>query len=163
VPGGGMIITIIGSIKSDEPKNIWEIMGKALNDMVLENIIEEESLDSFNMPLYFPTANEVKKMIQEQGSFSLQKLDTFEIPWDAGFNEPSTSKNNNSIIVKQKRGKYVSDYMRAVAEPILVKQFGETVMDKLFARFTDRVIESMAKEKWQYVNLVISLTKKLHA
>ena len=53
--------------------------------------------------------------------------------------------------------------MRAVFEPILVKQFGETIMDELFQRFTDKVTESMEKEKWQYVNLVISLTKKLKA
>ncbi|PON98208.1 SAM dependent carboxyl methyltransferase [Trema orientale] len=164
VSSGGMILTIAGSIESDNPKCIIEIIGKALNDMVLENIIKGESLDNFNMPLYFPTANEVKKVIQEQGSFYLQKLDIFEIPWDAGFSEPITSKNNNIMNDKEKRGTYVSDYVRAVVEPILVKQFGETIMDKLFARFTDRVIESMAKEKWQYVNLVISLTKKaLHA
>ncbi|PON77376.1 SAM dependent carboxyl methyltransferase [Trema orientale] len=160
VPGGRMIITIIGSIKSDEPKSIWEILGRALNDMVLENIIEGESLDSFNMPLYFPTPREVKKVIQEQGSFALQKLDVFEIAWDAGFSEQTAGINSNIIINdKQKRGQYVSDYMRAVAEPILVKQFGETIMHELFARFTDRVTESMVKQKWQYVNLVISLTK----
>lgn len=36
VPGGGMIIAAIGSTKSDNPKSIWEILGRALNDMVLE-------------------------------------------------------------------------------------------------------------------------------
>ena len=36
VPSGGMILTIIGSIESDNTKSIWEILGLILNDMVLE-------------------------------------------------------------------------------------------------------------------------------
>lgn len=130
--------------------------------LLIQDIIEEESLDNFNLPFYSPTASEVKKLIQEEGSFSLRKLDLFELPWDAGFSEP-TSKSNNSIDDKHKRGKYISDYLRAVVEPILVEQFGEAIMDDLFQRFTDKVIEFTAKEKWQYVNIVISLAKKTQA
>ncbi|XP_062076793.1 S-adenosyl-L-methionine:benzoic acid/salicylic acid carboxyl methyltransferase 3-like [Humulus lupulus] len=157
VPGGIIVLTIIGSTKSDSPKSIWEILGRTLNDMVKENIIEAESLDNFNMPLYFPNAEEVKRVVQEEGSFSVQKLNAFEMAWDAGF--PTAQEDDNTNNEKHKRGKYVSDYMRAVAEPILVKQFGETIMDELFSRFAEKIIESMAQEKWQYVNLVISLTK----
>lgn len=113
------------------------------------------------MPLYFPTASEVKTVIQEEASFSLQKLEVFEIPWDAGFSEPN-GKNNYNTDERNERGKYISDYMRAATEPLLVKQFGETIMDELFERFIYKVTESMhAKENWQFVNLVISLTKKL--
>ncbi|XP_062080022.1 probable caffeine synthase MTL3 [Humulus lupulus] len=98
---------------------------------------------------------EVESVVQEVGSFSVQKLNSFEMAWDAGF----TSHEHNSNNEKFERGKYVSDYVRAAAEPILVKQFGKTVMEELFKRIADKVTESMAKEKWQYLNLVISLTK----
>ncbi|XP_060973537.1 probable caffeine synthase MTL2 isoform X2 [Cannabis sativa] len=116
------------------------------------NIIEAKCLDDYNVPLYFPSAREVKSLIEKEGSFCIQKLNTFEIAWDAGF----TTINNNE---KHKSGKYVSDYIRAVMEPILVKQFGETIMDELFDRFANKVNESMANEKWNHVNLVISLIK----
>lgn len=36
VPGGGMLLTTMGSIQSDDPRNIWEVIGTTLNDMVLE-------------------------------------------------------------------------------------------------------------------------------
>lgn len=130
-----------------------------------QNLLEAESLDNFNMPLYFPTVKELKKVIQEEGSFSLKKLEVFEIGWDSGFSESGTGKNNdiNNYDDRNERGKYISDYMRAVAESILVKQFGETIMEELFKRFAYKVTESMAKEKWLYVNFVISLTKKQQA
>ncbi|XP_062076792.1 probable caffeine synthase MTL2 [Humulus lupulus] len=159
VDGGVMILTIIGSTENDSPNSIWELLGRTLNDMVMLNIIEAESLDHFNMPLYFPNEREVKNVIQEEGSFSLQKLNAFETAWDAGFSSEHTSKIDNNNNDMQKRGKYVSDYIRAISESIFVKQFGETIMYELFKRFTDKVIESMAKEKWQYNNLVFSLTK----
>lgn len=114
------------------------------------------------MPYYAPKAREVEKVIEEEGSFTLQKLDIFEIGWDAGFRESLSEKGTNlqAYYDKNKRGKYVSDYMRAVVEPILVKQFGPTIIDDLFKRFTNKVVESMEKENWPFVNLVVSLTKK---
>ncbi|KAF4375504.1 hypothetical protein F8388_024163 [Cannabis sativa] len=87
-----------------------------------------------------------------------EKLNTFEIAWDAGFTTIEHTINNNNEKHKS-LGKYVSDYIRAVMEPILVKQFGETIMDELFNRFANKVNESMANENWNYVNLFISLTK----
>ncbi|KAF4375498.1 hypothetical protein F8388_024157 [Cannabis sativa] len=114
-------------------------------------------LDNYNVPSYFPSAIEVKGVIEKEGSFGIQKLNTFEIAWDAGFTTIEHTINNNNE--KHKSGKYVSDYIRAVMEPILVKQFGETIIDELFNRFAHKVNESMANEKGNYVNLVISLTK----
>eukprot|EP00261_Vitis_vinifera_P033133 XP_019074376.1 PREDICTED: salicylate carboxymethyltransferase-like [Vitis vinifera] len=40
------------------------------------------------------------------------------------------------------------------------KVIGEEISDDLFARFAKKVIDCMAREKRQYLNLVISLTKK---
>ncbi|XP_062079450.1 probable caffeine synthase MTL2 isoform X2 [Humulus lupulus] len=161
VNGGVMILTFMSSTKSDSPKSIIEILGRTLNDMAMQNIIEAESLDKFNMPLYFPNEKEVENVIQEEGSFSLQKLNAFETAWDTGFiTIENSDKKYNDDDDKLERGKYISDYMRAGLESVLVKQFGETVMDELFQRLAYKVIESMAKEKWQHKNLVISLTKK---
>ncbi|XP_030511136.2 probable caffeine synthase MTL2 [Cannabis sativa] len=159
VNGGVMVFTIIGSTKSDSPQSILEILGRALNDMAMQNIIEEESLNNFNMPLYCPSEREVRNVIEEEGSFFLHKLNIFETTWDAGFTTHQNNNNNynNNLI---ERGKYVSDYMRAAMESILVKQFGETIIDELFKRLANKVIESMTKENWQYKNLVISLIKK---
>lgn len=162
VPGGSMILTIIGRADQNNPKSIWEVLGRALYNMVLEGLIEETKLDHFNLPYYTPHAREVTKVIEEEGSFSLQNLDTFEIGWDAGFREPAKNSGIPACEdhLEQERARYISDYMRAIGEPMLVKQFGQTVMDDLYERyFIDKINESLEKEKWQFVNLVISLTK----
>ena len=36
VPGGGMILTIVGRADQNNPKSIWEVLGRALYNMVLE-------------------------------------------------------------------------------------------------------------------------------
>ncbi|XP_062080019.1 probable caffeine synthase MTL2 [Humulus lupulus] len=163
--GGSMVLTILGSITSNDHKHVLEVVGRALNDMVSEGIIEEKCLASFNMPVYSPNAKELRKVVEEEGSFELHKLEKFKVTWDAGFNEEK-GKINNSINVddddnidKYNRGKYVSDYMRAILEPIMMKQFGEKIMDDLFERFTHTIIESMANENCHNINLVIYLIK----
>ncbi|GMN37323.1 hypothetical protein TIFTF001_006724 [Ficus carica] len=50
-------------------------------------IIEKTKLDYFNLPYDTPKAREIEKVIEEEGSFTLQKFDMFEIGWDAGFCE----------------------------------------------------------------------------
>ena len=119
-------------------------------------------MDNFNLPYYTPSPREVKKVIEEEGSFWLQKLDIFKTDWDIGFSE-GDNKEKSSDCAKRERGRYVANYMRAILEPILAREFGESLMDDLFKRFTDRVSESMENEKWAFMNLVISLTKKKKA
>ena len=36
VPGGGMVLTILGRGDTSEIRTTWELIGMALNDMVLE-------------------------------------------------------------------------------------------------------------------------------
>ncbi|KAM6581579.1 hypothetical protein CsatA_005353 [Cannabis sativa] len=162
VIGGCMVLTILGSVLNNNPKHILEIVGRALNDMVSEGIIEEKSVDNFNVPMYSPTAKEVREVIEEEGSFWLEKLEVYEIAWDDDTNNINNNIDDDDIIDQKllNRGKFVCGYMRAVMEPILSKQFGKSVMDDLFHRFTQKVIESLANENWNHVNLVVSLTKK---
>lgn len=154
VPGGRMVLTTMGSIKSDDPLTIWEVVGLKLNDMVLEGIIEEEKLDSFNLPYYAPTMEEVEKVIKAEGSFSLHKLEAFNMDWDAHI------KKVNGGLDKQARAAIMASDIRAVGESVLASQFGEEAMDSLFSRFKGVVLDHMVAEKCQFINLVISLTKK---
>ncbi|CAB4320481.1 unnamed protein product [Prunus armeniaca] len=164
VPGGSMVLTTLGSSKSDDPRCIWEFVGMKLNDMVLDylemyismnyqGLIGEEKLDAFNMPFYTPTTKEIEEVIQAEGSFTLQNLEVFKNDWD------SYIKQANSGLDKKTRAAIFATHIRAVAEPILVSQFGEEAMDDLFRRFED-VLDHMERENRQYIILVISLTKK---
>ncbi|KAF4375526.1 hypothetical protein F8388_024185 [Cannabis sativa] len=141
VIGGCMVLTILGSVLNNNPKHILEI----------EGIIEEKSVDNFNVPMYSPTAKEVREVIEEEGSFWLEKLEVYEIAWDDDTNNINNNIDDDDIIDHKllNRGKFVCGYMRAVMEP-MSKQFGESVMDDLFHRFTQKVIQSLANENWNH-------------
>jgi len=44
--------------------------------------VEEAKFDWFDLPFYAPTAEEVREVIQTEGSFNIQRLETFEVDWD---------------------------------------------------------------------------------
>ncbi|KAJ7978346.1 Carboxyl methyltransferase [Quillaja saponaria] len=155
VTGGHMILTTMGSIKSDDPLSIWEVVGLKLHDMVYEGLIEKEKLDTFNLPYYAATTEEVKKVIEAEGSFMLQKLEAFNMDWD------SFVKNIDSNFEKQERAAMVTNNISSVGEPILASHFGEQVMDDLFCRFKEDVLDHMEAHKCQYINLAIALIKKV--
>lgn len=122
--------------------------------IIFQGLIEAEKLDTFNLPYYAPTTEEVKKVIEIEGSFTLLKLEVFKMDWD------SYIKKANSGLDKQERATMIATDIRAVGEPILASQFGEENMDNLFQRFKDVVLDHMEAEKCEYVNLVISLAKR---
>ena len=122
--------------------------------IIFQGLIEAEKLDTFNLPYYAPTTEEVKKVIEIEGSFTLLKLEVFKMDWD------SYIKKANSGLDKQERATVIATDIRAVGEPILASQFGEENMDNLFQRFKNVVLDHMEAEKCEYVNLVISLAKR---
>ncbi|ONH91100.1 hypothetical protein PRUPE_8G092900, partial [Prunus persica] len=161
VPGGSMVLTTMGSIKSDDPLCIWEFIWDTLiianlkcTSMNFQGLIEVEKLDTFNMPYYAPTTKEIEEVIEAEGSFILQNLEVFKNDWD------SYVKQANSGLDKKTRAAIFATDIRAVGEPILASQFGEAPMDDLFRRFEADVLDHMERENCQFINLVISLTKK---
>ncbi|KAF9592507.1 hypothetical protein IFM89_015201 [Coptis chinensis] len=160
IPGGRMVITIIGRRSSDpsskECCHLWELLAQALREMVSQGLIEEAKLASFNLPWYAPSRKEVSASIQEQGSFHLDMLETFDVNWDADDN----SQNKNYVFDKIKSGKKVAECIRAVTESMLVNHFGEEIIEDLFQKYSENVGEYLVKEKAKHINLVICMTKK---
>ncbi|KAG6383787.1 hypothetical protein SASPL_144870 [Salvia splendens] len=72
--------------------------------MVSEGAIEEEKLHSFNIPQYTLSLAEVRRSVEEEGSFAISRLESSEIRWaECG------------------GGSYdVAKCMRSVAEPLLL-------------------------------------------
>ncbi|XP_077210592.1 putative jasmonic acid carboxyl methyltransferase 1 isoform X2 [Tasmannia lanceolata] len=143
VGGGRMVLTLIGKISSD-PSNIeccWEPLAQALNDMVIQGVIEQERVDSFNLPYYAPSIHELKDIIETDGSFSLDRLEIIE---------PGYFKS------AQEAAKIV----RAITESMLAGHFGEAILDDLFQRYEVVVAEYLSNEKANPIRLVLSMTRK---
>ncbi|XVE93668.1 hypothetical protein REPUB_Repub01dG0214000 [Reevesia pubescens] len=152
IPGGHMVLTIIGTDwKTDSSCNktytVWELLGIALHDMVLQGLIEEAKLDQFNLPYYAPTPEEVRHVIQMEGSFNIQRFETYKMDWDA----------NCKIGMK---GKNVARNIRAVAESLLENHFTNVNIDDLFERFAKKIAEYLEEERGQCTTIAISMSKK---
>ncbi|XP_060182023.1 S-adenosyl-L-methionine:benzoic acid/salicylic acid carboxyl methyltransferase 2-like [Lycium barbarum] len=148
--GGKMVLTFLGR-ESEYPSSkeccyIWELLSMALNELVVEGLIEEEKVDSFNIPQYTPSSEEVKYVVEKEGSFTINRLESTRVHWNASNNESNGAYN-------------VSRCMRAVAEPLLVSQFSPKLMDLVFQKYEEILSDSMAKEKTEFINVTVSLTK----
>ncbi|GAB4838434.1 hypothetical protein Ancab_039848 [Ancistrocladus abbreviatus] len=140
IPGGHMVLTIPSSIDSREPDTIWTMLDIALNNMVSEGLIEEEKADAFNIPTYRPSAQEVNKLIEIEGSFTLRRLHTFDMNWDL---------------------KILADSIRAGIEPLLASSaFEGAIIDDLFRRFEEIATNyHVDNGKVKVHNLVVSLSR----
>ncbi|CAJ1973067.1 unnamed protein product [Sphenostylis stenocarpa] len=157
VRGGGMVLTFVGRDETSDIITPWGLIGLVLNDMVLEGLIGEEKLVYVNMPRYGPTANEVKQLIDAEGSFTLQKLETFKSSWDEGLKE---NGNGDFVIDTNVRANFIAKYVRATTEPFLTARFGEGIIDELFLRFSKKVAKLLEEGKLEYTYLVMFITKK---
>ncbi|GAU31235.1 hypothetical protein TSUD_210920 [Trifolium subterraneum] len=110
---------------------------------MLQGIIEEGKVNSFNIPVYYPHPSEVKSEILNEGSFDMNQLDVSQVNFyelDNGFNTAQCT--------------------RAVAEPLLVSHFGESVTKEVFNRFYKNVNDHMPKEETTVTNITMVLTRK---
>ncbi|XP_017420993.1 probable jasmonic acid carboxyl methyltransferase 2 isoform X2 [Vigna angularis] len=157
VHGGGMVLTFVGRDETSDIITPWGLIGLVLNDMVLESLIEEAKLESVHMPRYGPTADEVKQLIDAEGRFILEKLETFKSGWDEGLKE---NGNSDMALDVNVRANFIAKYVRATTEPFLTSRFGEGIIDELFLRFGKKVAKLLEEQKLEYTYLVMFMTKK---
>ncbi|KAJ0733203.1 putative salicylate carboxymethyltransferase [Helianthus annuus] len=158
VGGGRMVLTILGR-RSDDPCSKeccyhWDLLAETLNDMVVEGLIKEEKMDLFNIPQYTPSLKEVSNEVNKEGSFVIDCLEVSEVNWDA-----CTDQNLN-LSEDDTQGVNMSKCMRAVAEPLLLSHFGESIMEEVFARYTNVIKNRMLIEDAKLVNVTVSMTRK---
>ncbi|KAK4284750.1 hypothetical protein QN277_001536 [Acacia crassicarpa] len=155
VPEGGMHLTFLGRYDTSEYISMPGLILVALNDMVSENLIEEEKLEHFNVPTYFATLEEVREILKEEGSFfSVERLESVKLSWDGSSLDEEGDKRFKD---ENERAEFITRNKRSVFEPICKAYFGEGIMDELFLRFKNKVIQFLPKLVDPL--LVISLTK----
>jgi len=72
-------------------------------------LVEEAKLDLFDLAVYHPTIKEVRQVVKEEGSFTLQTLKTFKIGWDANLQEDTV----DCVLDSKMRGEFIAKYHRA--------------------------------------------------
>ncbi|KAI3448994.1 hypothetical protein Pfo_005659 [Paulownia fortunei] len=161
IPGGRMALTFVGrSVEDPSTKDDcahFTLLANTLLDMIPEGFIKEADLHSFNMPIYTPSKEEVETVIRSEGSFNLDKLEYFLVPWDAHVQYGNT---NDQHIDKYRRGELVSNFIRAYTEPVIAAHFGSSIIDELYGRYAKKLAEHLSREEPLFFNIVICLSKK---
>ncbi|XP_057458828.1 probable jasmonic acid carboxyl methyltransferase 2 isoform X1 [Lotus japonicus] len=148
---GSMVLSLLGRENAAfEKGTTQDLIELVLKDMVLEGLLEETKLDCFNMPIYIPTVEEVKQIIEAEGSFTLQTLKTIQISLDGHLPHDMDTKI---------KGELISKTLRSVVEPLYSAAFGKGIMDELFSRFAHKISQAIEFEKLHYTTLIMSMTK----
>ncbi|CAM0878946.1 unnamed protein product [Alopecurus aequalis] len=147
--GGRMVISFTGRHSggiASKLFHIWEPIVQILSVMALEGVIDKGKFDSFYLPMYGPSSEELRDIIQEEASFSINNMLVYDF----------TSGTDSSLFTPNG----YAHQSRAVFEPIIVQHFGE-VMDE-FMRTAKRrwsldgiLRDQLARLAW----LSVSLTK----
>ena len=109
------------------------------HEYAMQNLIEEAKMDGFDLPFYDATAEEVREIIKEEGSFSVEKFESTKTRWDGS--SPDDDEGCESFKDDYERGESVTKCLRAAYEPFLKAHFGEEIMDEIFVRFKNKVIQ----------------------
>ncbi|CAN0824607.1 Salicylate carboxymethyltransferase [Linum grandiflorum] len=160
VAGGQMVLMLLGRRSEGSFRRdtyfMWELLSIVLNQMAFEGLIDIQRLKSFNIPIYFPSLTEIEAEIEKQDSFTTDGIKVIEASWN-----PYEGEESDLPKAMKDGGYTVAKYMRAVAEPLLVRQFGSSreVINEIFDRYHVIVSKSMAAVETEHVYLSISLTK----
>nr|GMD75927.1 salicylate carboxymethyltransferase-like [Ipomoea batatas] len=112
-----------------------------------KGVVDEEKVNSFNFPIYWASPNEVKMVVEKEGSFSIEYLENFMYDLE---NEKHIKDPGNFLV----------NSFRAVIEPIVASHFGEGITEEIFKRQKTLILEFIHElEKVRFFN-VVSMTKK---
>ncbi|XP_059639541.1 loganic acid O-methyltransferase-like [Cornus florida] len=122
-PRGLMVLLISGRHSGTLPGQSslgprFEHLESSLVDMANEGIISKDKVDLFNLPIYSPSPQEMQKLIERNGNYSIVKMEEMKIKYD-------------SFISKQE--------CRAGFEAIVKAHFGSEILDQLFDRYAAKI------------------------
>ncbi|XP_050258148.1 loganic acid O-methyltransferase-like [Quercus robur] len=147
---GGFIVIIIPGRPNGLPHSqaianmVGEILGSCLLDMAKKGTISEEKVDTFNLPTYFASPQEVEAIVERNGCFRLERMEIL----------PQAIPSGNFS-----RGKVTSSQIRAGMEGMFKEHFGEEIIDELFDALHKKLDESSIFESGNGSTLFVLLNR----
>ncbi|OVA03904.1 SAM dependent carboxyl methyltransferase [Macleaya cordata] len=144
VEGGLLFILMAGRPSSQRPENqlgdpdsrakhpFTSSMDQAWEDLLNEGLIEEETRDTFNIPAYMRSTDEVDKAFRGCGGFEIQRLEYRRIV------EHSREKQEEWIKDPVSYGRAKANMVRATLKPMVESHLGPELSEELFMRFEKR-------------------------
>ncbi|KAL2235066.1 UNVERIFIED_CONTAM: Loganic acid O-methyltransferase [Sesamum indicum] len=94
--------------------------------MFLQGKFSEAKVDSFNLPFYFTTPEQLKAILESSHSFALERLEILNNP--GKYTLPSVNAR--------------AAFFRAVLEGLLTDHFGSDIIDELFTLYMEKLAAS---------------------
>ncbi|KAM5572780.1 loganic acid O-methyltransferase-like [Rosa sericea] len=124
VYGGLMVLNIPGRPDGTThsypfTKVTLQLLGSCLMDLVEKGVVSEEKVDSFNIPMYTMSPQELKAVVERNGCFSIETIT--QLPLVVLADRPNMALPQ-----------LLAAHMRAGMEGIVKEHFGEEILDELF-------------------------------
>uniref|UniRef100_A0A0E0MEE2 SAM dependent carboxyl methyltransferase n=1 Tax=Oryza punctata TaxID=4537 RepID=A0A0E0MEE2_ORYPU len=136
VPRGRMVLTVVGRKSQDvfhagKTTTIFELLSQGLRTLVTEGRVEKEKLDSFNIPIYCPSVDELKQLVWQNELLDISDIQLFEMDG----NPMDDLELVEGAATAQAIGQSMSATLRAAMESLITSHFGDSILDELFAVF----------------------------
>uniref|UniRef100_A0A368UI02 Indole-3-acetate O-methyltransferase 1 n=1 Tax=Glycine max TaxID=3847 RepID=A0A368UI02_SOYBN len=155
--GGSMFLVCLGrtSVDPTDQGGAGLLFGThfqdAWDDLVQEGLISGEKRDSFNIPVYAPSLQDFREVVEADGSFAINKLEVF--------------KGGSPLVVNQpdddgEVGRALANSCRSVSGVLVDAHIGDKLSEELFMR-VERRATSHGKElleQLQFFHIVASLS-----
>ncbi|KAL5224410.1 hypothetical protein ABZP36_011049, partial [Zizania latifolia] len=161
VPGGQMLLTFLGRKTDDvfyeDLSLLHALLAQALLSLVSEGLVEKGKLESFNIPVYWPSIDEVKAVVARSELFDVGHIKLFESSWDPYNELESDHGMGNSL----QSATNIAKSVRAVTESLLACHFGDHILDVLFERYLRIVHQTLlVRGVGNYSVIVMSLNQR---
>ncbi|KAL5211425.1 hypothetical protein ABZP36_022272 [Zizania latifolia] len=162
VSGGQMVLTFMGRKNSDvlrlsgEASCMFELLSQAFQFLVQQGRVEEEKLDTFNLPFYAPSMEEVNSVVRQSELFDINHVELFESNWDP-LEDDDDDLHLPEEVDSVRSGVNVAKCIRAGLEPLIARHFGGCIVDDLFKIYAHNVAKHLEKLKCKYPIIVLSL------
>ncbi|KAI8022375.1 Loganic acid O-methyltransferase [Camellia lanceoleosa] len=130
--GGMMIVTLPALPNMHDHAHhpvgvLFLALEQSLVDMVKAGSISEGELDSFNLPLYSPSPDEMNQLVEKNGCFSIERME---------LTNPAAKTDGPSINIPA-----LIMHLRAGFEAVFTKHFGKKIVEELFERTLNKSAE----------------------
>lgn len=106
--------------------------------------------------MYEPRVEEVKDVIEEEESLFLQRLEVVIWPWEEGLN---IEGGDDSFRNENMRAEIITKHARAALEPLLSEKFDAKVINEVFVRFQNKIVQIMKVGKLESAIFIMSIRK----
>uniref|UniRef100_A0A0E0PVN6 Uncharacterized protein n=1 Tax=Oryza rufipogon TaxID=4529 RepID=A0A0E0PVN6_ORYRU len=158
VNDGHMVLIFFGRKDEDvyngSLSHILGCVAKSLESLVCKGLVNKEKLESFNLPIYGPSDDEVMEIVMESHMFDLVHMKLFEANWD-----PYDDSVDDVVHDIASSSQNITTGIRSVLESLIASHFGESILDVLFQEFRPLVAQHLEREKTKYAVIVMSLKK----